>query len=67
MKFQMEEKQMPKKVIKETLHAKGLSIGIYTADFENDFISITDIAKYKSDDPNDTIRNWMRNRETLEF
>ena len=38
-----------------------------TEDFQNEFISITDIAKYKSDDPNDSIRNWMRNRETLEF
>ncbi len=28
---------------------------------------MTDIAKYKSDDPNATICNWMRNRETLEF
>ena len=27
----------------------------------------TDIAKYKSDDPNDVIRNWMRNRDTIEF
>ncbi len=25
------------------------------------------IAKYKSDAPNDVIKNWMRNRETLEF
>ena len=25
------------------------------------------IAKYKSDNPNATICNWMRNRETLEF
>lgn len=29
--------------------------------------SLTDIAKYKSDDPNATICNWMRSRETLEF
>ena len=28
---------------------------------------MTDIAKFKSDDPNNSIRNWMRNRETLEF
>ena len=56
---------MPK--IKETLHAKGMDISIYTTDFKNEYISLTDIAKYKSDDPNDTIRNWMRNRETIEF
>ena len=58
---------MVKKAVKETIHAKGMDIGIYTTDFENEFISLTDIAKYKSDDPNATICNWMRNRETLEF
>lgn len=58
---------MPKKRIKETIHAKGIDIGIYTNDFQNEFISLTDIAKYRSDDPNATICNWMRNRDTLEF
>ena len=56
-----------KKPIKATIHAKGMEIGIYTTDFENEFISLTDIARYKSDDPNDVIRNWMRGRDTLEF
>ncbi len=55
------------KPIKETINAKGLSIGIYTEDFQNEFISLTDIAKYKSDSPNDVIKNWMRNRDTIEF
>lgn len=55
------------KPIKETIHAKGFDIGIYTNDFENEFISLTDIAKYKSSNPNDVIKNWMRGRETLEF
>lgn len=58
---------MTKKVIKETIHAKGFDISIYTTDFENEFISLTDIAKYKSNAPNDVIKNWMRSRETLEF
>ena len=35
------------KVIKETIHANGIDIGIYTQDFENEFISLTDIARYK--------------------
>nr|WP_258454744.1 hypothetical protein [Pseudoleptotrichia goodfellowii] len=30
-------------------------------------MSLTDITKYKSDEPNDVIRNWMRNRNTLEY
>ncbi len=55
------------KPIKETITAKGLKIGIYTEDFQNEFISLTDIAKYKSDEPNDVIKNWMRSRDTVEF
>lgn len=34
---------------------------------DNDYISLTDIAKYKSDDPTAVIGNWMRNRNTIEF
>lgn len=55
------------KTIKETIHAKGIEIGIYTTDFENEFISLTDIARYKSDDPSAVIQNWMRNRDVIEF
>lgn len=46
-----------------------LSNEITTLKFnENDYISITDIAKYKdSIDANDIIRNWLRNRNTIEF
>ena len=55
------------KVIKETIHANGIDIGIYTRDFENEFISLTDIARYKSDDPTAVIQNWMRNRDVIEF
>ena len=39
-------------IVKDTIHANGRDIGIYTADFENEFISLTDIARYKNvDDP----------------
>ena len=59
---------MPKTIKKETIHAKGVDIGIYTTDFENEFISLTDIAKYRNvDDPRFVIQNWMRNRNTIEF
>ena len=34
---------------------------------ENDYISLTDIAKHKSDDPFIVINNWMRNRNTIEY
>lgn len=55
------------KIVKETIHANGIDIGIYTKDFENEFISLTDIARYKSDDPTAVIQNWMRNRDVIEF
>ena len=55
------------KVVKDKIHAKGLSIDIYTYDFENEYISLTDIAKYKSNEPNDVIKNWMRGRDVIEF
>lgn len=58
---------MAKVPVKETIHAKGVDINIYTVDFENEFVSLTDIARYKSDEPNDVIRNWLRNRDTIEF
>ena len=58
---------MAKTAIKETIHAKGIDIEIYTTDFENEYISLTDIAKYKSDDPTAVIQNWMRNRDVIEF
>ena len=39
----------------------------YTRD-EEDYICITDIARYKnSDRTDDLIRNWLRNRNTIEF
>ncbi|MCD7921596.1 MAG: KilA-N domain-containing protein [Clostridiales bacterium] len=58
---------MAGKTIKETIHAKGFDISIYTNDFENEFISLTDIARYKSESPHDVVKNWLRNRETIEF
>ena len=45
------------KIIKDTIHENGIDIGIYTQDFENEFISLTDIARYKSDDPTAVIQN----------
>lgn len=56
------------KMVKEVIHANGIDIRIYTTDFQNEYISLTDIAKYKnSEDPRFVIQNWMRNRDTIEF
>lgn len=45
-----------------------ISIGI-SSDRDNDYICISDIAKAKSDNSRaaDVIRNWLRNRYTLDF
>lgn len=55
------------KILKETIHANGFEIGIYTEDFQNEYISLTDIARFKSDEPKDVIRNWLRRKDTIEF
>ena len=55
------------KVVKGTIHANGIDIGIYTSDFENEYISLTDIARYKSDEPKDVVKNWLRSKDTIEF
>lgn len=34
---------------------------------QQDYISLTDIAKHKTDDSSAAIGNWMRNRNTIEF
>ena len=52
----------------DILHVKGIDVGIYTEDYRNEYISLTDIARFRnSDDPRFAIQNWMRNRNTLEF
>lgn len=56
-----------KKPIKETIHAKGVDIAVYTENFQDEFISLTDIARYKSNEPKDVIKNWMRSKDTIEF
>lgn len=55
------------KTSKETIQAKGFSIQVYTEDFKNDYISLTDIAKYKSDLPFIVINNWLRNKDVIHF
>ena len=58
---------MARTIKRETIHAGGIDIGIYTTDFKNEFISLTDIAKYRSIQPSITIHNWLRGRDVVEF
>ena len=56
------------KAKKEIIEAKGFAIQIYTEDFKNDYISLTDIARYKNvHEPKDVVKNWLRVRDTIEF
>lgn len=56
------------KIKKETIEAKGFSIQLYTEDFKNDYISLTDIARYKNqEEPNVVVANWMRTFNTIEY
>lgn len=56
------------KIKKETIEAKGFTIQVYTEDFKNDYVSLTDIARYKNkEEPNVVVANWMRNYSTIEY
>jgi hypothetical protein len=51
----------------EKMNVQGIDIQ-YKQVNENDFISLTDIARYRNADyPSEIIQNWMRNRSTVEF
>ena len=51
----------------DIIQAKGFDIRTYVNNLSENFISLTDIARYKSDEPKEVIHNWMRNRSTIEF
>jgi KilA domain-containing protein len=50
------------------IEVNGISIAVFQTN-KNDYISLTDIAKSKENDSRaaDIIKNWIRNRGTIEF
>lgn len=53
---------------KATIDANGLAVEVRYGGASGDFISLTDIAKYKtSENPGYVIQNWMRTRNTVRF
>ena len=57
-----------KNEIIETISANGTEIAVISSLHTDDFLSLTDIARYKnSTAPADVIKNWMRIRNTIEF
>ncbi len=50
-----------------TISVKGTEISIFRKD-QSDYISLTDLARYKdADHTDDIIKNWLRNRNTIEL
>jgi len=53
---------------KEIIEVQGTEIAVQPNANGNDYICITDIARHKNPlEPKDVVKNWMRNRSTLEF
>ena len=53
--------------MKKSLTVKDINIRFFNVKKE-DFISLTDIARYKnSDDPRFVVQNWMKTRSAVEF
>ena len=56
-----------RKVTKTTIEVKGSPVTVLSQK-EEDYISLTDIARYKNaEHTDDLVRNWLRNRNTIEF
>ena len=52
---------------KNKIVVQGTEIVLFSKQ-ENDFISLTDIARYKNpSEPKDVVKNWIRNRSVIEF
>lgn len=53
---------------KATINANGTEIAVVSKGNDDDYISLTDIAKYKNPEfPADVVKNWLRSRSTIEF
>ena len=56
------------KPVKEIIRARDTEITVLSYVHMDDYISLTDIAKYRdAENPRFIIQNWMRNRNTVEF
>ena len=59
---------MADKTFKGKISAQGREITVLSVGTADDFISLTDIAKYKNqEEPNVVVANWLRNRNTIEY
>ena len=60
---------MAAKKVESVIHADGVDISVVTTvGSEDDYISLTDIAKYQDpENPRFIIQNWMRSRSTIDY
>jgi KilA-N domain len=59
---------MADKTFKGKISAKGTEISVLSQGNDDDYISLTDIARYKNpEEPSAVIANGLRNRNTIEF
>jgi len=59
---------MSDRVFKGKITAQGTEITVLSQGRDDDFISLTDIARYKNpEEPNVVVANWLRNRNTIEY
>lgn len=53
--------------MKKNINVKNITISLFEKE-KLDYISLTDIARFKNpNEPKDIVKNWMRNRNTVEF
>lgn len=59
---------MAEKTFKGKIKAQGTEITVLSVGTTDDFISLTDIARYKNqEEPNVVVANWLRTRNTIEY
>jgi hypothetical protein len=59
---------MPAKSFKGKISTKDTEITVISKGTDDDFISLTDIARYKNSlEPKDVVANWFRLRNTIEY
>ena len=59
---------MPLRASKEKITAKGTEITVLSHGTNDDFICLTDIARYKNSlEPKNVVANWLRLRNTIEY
>ena len=56
-----------KNKIRDTLAAEGTEISVLSHGDDSDYISLTDLARHKTDNPKSAISNWMRLKDTIEL